>query len=27
MARFDVYANPGASAQNTPYLLDVQNGY
>ena len=25
MARFDVYANPGASAQNTPYLLDVQN--
>lgn len=25
MARFDVYANPGAQAQSTPYLLDVQS--
>ena len=24
MARFDVYANPGAHADKTPYLLDVQ---
>ena len=24
MARFDVYANPGAHASTTPYLLDVQ---
>ncbi len=24
MARFDVYANPGAHASSTPYLLDVQ---
>ena len=26
MARFDVYANPGAHANTTPYLLDVQSG-
>lgn len=26
MARFDVYANPGAHANTTPYLLDVQAG-
>ena len=25
MARFDVYANPGAHASTTPYLLDVQS--
>lgn len=25
MARFDVYANPGAHAETTPYLLDVQS--
>ncbi len=25
MARFDVYANPGAHAGTTPYLLDVQS--
>ena len=25
MARFDVYANPGAHANTTPYLLDVQS--
>ena len=25
MARFDVHANPGASAGSTPYLLDVQS--
>ena len=25
MARFDVYANPGAHADTTPYLLDVQS--
>ena len=25
MARFDVYANPGAHAAITPYLLDVQS--
>lgn len=25
MARFDVYANPGAHATTTPYLLDVQS--
>jgi len=25
MARFDVYANPGAHASGTPYLLDVQS--
>ncbi len=25
MARFDVYANPGAQAKTTPYLLDVQS--
>jgi toxin CcdB len=25
MARFDVYANPGAHARTTPYLLDVQS--
>jgi toxin CcdB len=25
MARFDVYANPGAHAQTTPFLLDVQS--
>jgi toxin CcdB len=25
MARFDVYANPGAQATTTPYLLDVQS--
>ena len=25
MARFDVYANPGAYARTTPYLLDVQS--
>lgn len=25
MARFDVYANPGAHAATTPYLLDVQS--
>jgi len=25
MARFDVYANTGAHAQTTPYLLDVQS--
>ena len=24
MSRFDVYANPGAHANTTPYLLDVQ---
>jgi toxin CcdB len=24
MARFDVYPNPGAHANTTPYLLDVQ---
>jgi toxin CcdB len=24
MARFDVYPNPGAHADTTPYLLDVQ---
>ena len=24
MARFDVYANSGAHAETTPYLLDVQ---
>jgi toxin CcdB len=24
MARFDVYPNPGAHANSTPYLLDVQ---
>ena len=25
MARFDVYPNPGAHADTTPYLLDVQS--
>ena len=25
MARFDVYANPGAHATITPFLLDVQS--
>jgi len=25
MARFDVYANPGAHARTTPYVLDVQS--
>lgn len=25
MARFDVYANPGAHAETTPYLLNVQS--
>lgn len=25
MARFDVYPNPGAHANTTPYLLDVQS--
>ncbi len=25
MARFDVYANPGARAAATPFLLDVQS--
>ena len=25
MARFDVYANPGAHARTTPFLLDVQS--
>jgi toxin CcdB len=25
MAQFDVYANPGAQAKTTPYLLDVQS--
>lgn len=25
MARFDVYPNPGAYANTTPYLLDVQS--
>ena len=25
MARFDLYANPGAHAATTPYLLDVQS--
>jgi len=25
MARFDVYANPGAHGDTTPYLLDVQS--
>ncbi len=25
MARFDVYPNPGQSAANTPYLLEVQS--
>ena len=25
MPRFDVYANPGAHAKTTPYLLDVQS--
>lgn len=25
MARFDVYANPGAHSHTTPYLLDVQS--
>lgn len=25
MARFDVYANPGAQSATTPYLLDVQS--
>jgi len=25
MARFDVYANPGAHASTTPFLLDVQS--
>lgn len=24
MARFDVYRNPGAHAETTPYLVDVQ---
>lgn len=28
MARFDVYANPGAAERRaTPYLLDVQNDF
>ena len=26
MARFDVYPNPGAHAETTPFLLDVQCG-
>lgn len=26
MARFHVYPNPGAHANTTPYLLDVQRG-
>ena len=26
MARFDVYLNPGAHADTTPYLLDIQSG-
>jgi len=25
MPRFDVYANEGASAKTTPYVLDIQN--
>ena len=25
MSRYDVYRNPGAHAQTTPYLLDVQS--
>lgn len=25
MARFDAYSNPGAHANTTPYLLDVQS--
>ena len=25
MARFDVYRNPGASARDFPYLLDIQH--
>ena len=25
MPRFDVYANEGASAKTTPYILDIQN--
>jgi toxin CcdB len=27
MARFDIYKNPGKSAQAVPYLLDVQSDY
>ena len=27
MARFDLYANPGNSKANTPYLLDVQSDF
>src|ERR1700758_1725321 len=27
MARFEVYANPGRSKANTPYLVDVQSDF
>ncbi|MBP0593537.1 CcdB family protein [Paraburkholderia sp. LEh10] len=27
MARFEVYANPGKSKANTPYLVDVQSDF